>query len=87
MTEIGTGGFILGNARLEKVTLSRDTNKPPSQFLTFPRRLSGVVSAVAPLLALGVDVKPSSHLRLHGGPNTQADLNVAELHGLYHKKS
>ena len=29
--------------------------------------LLGVVSAVAPLLALGVDVQPSGRLRLNGG--------------------
>ena len=34
--------------------------------------LSGVVSAVAPLLALGVDVHPSGRLCLAEGPNTQA---------------
>ena len=33
--------------------------------------LSGVVSAVALLLALGVDVQASERLRLHGGPNTK----------------
>ena len=31
-----------------------------------------------PCLPLGVDVHPSGRLRLHGGPNTQADLIVAE---------
>ena len=31
----------------------------------------GVVSAVAPLLRLGVDVQPSWRLRFQGGPNTQ----------------
>ena len=38
----------------------------------------GVASAVAPLLALGVDVQPSSRLRSHGSRNIQDELNVAE---------
>ena len=33
---------------------------------------SGVVSAAAPLVALGVDVQLSGRLLLDGGPNTQA---------------
>ena len=36
----------------------------------------GVVPAVAPLLALGVDVHPSGRLRLHENPNTQAVVPV-----------
>ena len=53
---------------------SRNICVPPSLASGF----SGVVSAVAALLALSVDVLPSGRLRLHGGPNTQADLTVAE---------
>ena len=45
---------------------------------TFPPWPSGVVSAVAPLLALSVDVQPSGHLRLPGGPDTRGNLIVAE---------
>ena len=72
-----TWSHIGANKNLDR-TVIHPVAKTARNVCVPPSRFSGVVSAVADLLALGVDVQPSGRLRLYEAPNTQADLTVAE---------